>query len=345
MGKISNILKKLNIEKENVVTKLTEVPPKEKVTPQTQALEEGATAQADTLFLPNDNGFKYCLVVVDIATRKMDCEPMKTKSAEETKKAFQKILKRKILKEPNRLEVDEGTEFKGAFYKALHNEIGFLVKLAGRHRSQSVVESKNYILGKILNAKMLEDEVANEQTSRHWVKILPQVVRLINSEYARDKNNPVVSKPDEPLKIDKTNNEIISIGTKVRVKLDNPVDFENNKLHGKFRAGDIRWSREIHKITDFYLRPGYPVMYQLDENMKVAYTSYQLQKVDESNEITPKPNENKKYQVEKILKKIVKNRKIFYKVQWKGYDETTIEPRSVLIQDVPELIQDFERKK
>ena len=73
--------------------------------PQTQALEEGATAQADTLFLPNDNGFKYCLVVVDIASRKMDCEPMKTKSAEETKKAFQKILKRKILKEPHRLEV------------------------------------------------------------------------------------------------------------------------------------------------------------------------------------------------------------------------------------------------
>ncbi len=35
--------------------------------------------QADILHLPNDNGYKYALTVVDIATRYKDAEPLTTK--------------------------------------------------------------------------------------------------------------------------------------------------------------------------------------------------------------------------------------------------------------------------
>ncbi len=46
---------------------------------------------ADLLFLPEDDGFKYCLVVVDLYDRKTDARPLKTKNTSEIVKAFKDI--------------------------------------------------------------------------------------------------------------------------------------------------------------------------------------------------------------------------------------------------------------
>jgi hypothetical protein len=54
-----------------------------------------ADQQGDLLFLPDDNGYKYALVVVDIATRKTGAEPMKTKTPKATLNAILKIYSRK----------------------------------------------------------------------------------------------------------------------------------------------------------------------------------------------------------------------------------------------------------
>ncbi|EGG22990.1 hypothetical protein DFA_05120 [Cavenderia fasciculata] len=64
------------------------------------------------VILPNDNGFKYALVVVDLASRLTDAEPLQNKTAKEVRDAFIKIYKRGILK-PNIIQMDPGTEFKG----------------------------------------------------------------------------------------------------------------------------------------------------------------------------------------------------------------------------------------
>ena len=53
--------------------------------------------QADLLFLPEDKGYKYALVVVDIATGKTDIEPLKTKQSKEVLDAMKRIYKRKYL--------------------------------------------------------------------------------------------------------------------------------------------------------------------------------------------------------------------------------------------------------
>ena len=101
----------------NLVNNLTEVPKKEKnyATPHTTANVKYATMQADLLFLPEDDGYKYLLVVVDVATRLTDAEPLKNKEAKTVCNATKKIFRRKILQTPLRLEVDAGTEFKGDF--------------------------------------------------------------------------------------------------------------------------------------------------------------------------------------------------------------------------------------
>ena len=66
--------------------------------------------------MPNDNSYKYALVVIDVGSRLCDAVPLKTKSNIEIIQAFNIIYSRKNgkLKFPKRLEVDAGTEFKGS---------------------------------------------------------------------------------------------------------------------------------------------------------------------------------------------------------------------------------------
>ena len=86
--------------------------------------------QADLLFLPHDKvgrkTFKYALVVIDIASRYKDAEPLTSKKSDEVSQAFKKIYSRK-LKFPQELIVDPGTEFKGSVTK-LFEKNGTLVK-------------------------------------------------------------------------------------------------------------------------------------------------------------------------------------------------------------------------
>jgi hypothetical protein len=345
MSKINQILKELdvinNTGENNTLTNLTKTPLKEpnSVMPHTTASQKFATEQADLLFLPEDEGYKYLLVVVDIATRLCDAEPLKSKDSKIVAKALQKIFKRKIIEKPLRLEVDAGKEFKGEFKSMFHKMFKIVEKIAGRHRQQSVVETKNYQIGKILNTRMLAEEINSNEVNRNWVDILPKVIKLINQHFS---HAPVVTDVNEPIRTNKYTSDLLPIGSKVRIQLDNPEGYaEEEKLHGRFRAGDICWTKTIHIITQYYLRPDQPPMYQVDNNERVAYTKYQLQVVRDD-EVKPKSNIPKKYIIRKLLKKLKVKNKIYFEVLW-GDGSKTKEPRSELIKDVPDLVKDFER--
>jgi len=342
MNKILKDLKIIdNANENNLVKNLTKNPRKEpaKVMPHAFAPVKNATHQADLLHLPNDDGYRYLLVVVDIATRIVDAEPLKSKDSPEVKNALVKIYKRKYLNKPKRLEVDLGTEFKGAFKNYFEKLFKIVTKVAGRHRQQAVVENKNYQIGKILNTRMLVEEVNNHIDSRSWVDIVPKVIELLNFYFAHE------AKDIDPLtsvKADEYSGELLDVGTKVRYQLDNPETYvEGERLHGTFRAGDIRFSKSIHEITQIYLRPGQPPMYQLDNDKSVAYTKYQLQVVN-ANEVAPSVASQKKFVIKKLLKRFKLKNKIYFEVLW--YDDSkTNEPRTELIKDVPLLVKEFEK--
>ena len=71
--------------------------------------------QPDLLFLPSDHGDKYALVVVDVASRYIDAEPLTSKNS--TRVA--KDLFEEEVKFPNTLIVDLGKEFMGNVTKLL----------------------------------------------------------------------------------------------------------------------------------------------------------------------------------------------------------------------------------
>lgn len=60
-----------------------------------------------------NNNVKYLFVAVDVLSRYLRVQPMKTKSAESAVAAFKKMLNKR--NKPEKVWTDKGTEFKGAF--------------------------------------------------------------------------------------------------------------------------------------------------------------------------------------------------------------------------------------
>lgn len=342
MSKYKQLLKDLNLiddDENDVVTNLLKVPKKDKPTntPRTHVNEQNFIHQVDTLYLPHDGPYKYSLVAVDLATHHMDAQPLKTKSSEEALKALQQMYKRKYLNKPHTIEVDDGTEFKDQF-KAHFKDIELRVKKSGRHRAQAVVEWMNSILSDTLNRFMLNKSIQKNREIGEWVENLPIVVKAINSLFSRNAFEIDAEKNPPRCKGDSCN--LLEVGQKVRIQLDNPQEFTNGKrLHGKFRKGDIRFENRIRTITRLYIRPGQPPTYKVDD-IDVAYTKNQLQLVTE-NEKAPKADEDGLQEVDKIIGKKKINNKIHYRILWSD-GEKSYEPRTGLIGFIHDIIKDYE---
>lgn len=116
--------------------------------------------QADLLFLPSDNKNKYALVIVDIATRYLDAEPLTIKYSSKAAKAFKKIYSRKkALKFPHTSIVDPGKEFMGDVTTLMNKHSVHIQRSeAKNHREKSIVERAN----RTLSEKLFSHQYAQE---------------------------------------------------------------------------------------------------------------------------------------------------------------------------------------
>jgi len=318
--------------------------------PKFSANEKDAVHQADLLFMPHDNEYKYILVVVDVYSRLTGAEPLKDKQAKTILKGFQTIYNRDDLDMPQRLEVDSGSEFKGEVAKFFRDN-GVFVRVAKprRHRQQGLVESRNKLISKPLLQRQVAQELLTGKSDSQWVEDLPGIIEAVNEEYEQDPGL-VTQKVGQPPLIG--DDEILDIGTKVRVQLDEPIDVATKRpLKNGFRSGDIRWHPQIRVIKHIVLRPNTPVMYLLDGNSgamgvePIGYTRNQLQVLNPQEKAPPKKvlrGDVDKWAIKEIIDKRKKNGKIEYKVVWMLDNEVTWEPRSTLIKDVPDLIKLFD---
>ena len=277
---IKNIVNKLltNINPNIDTSKLHELytqPVKEhnKDTPSFQTFQEGIYGQADLLYLPHNYGYKYLLVYVDNHSKKCDAEPLKDRNAGTVVKAFMKIFERKIIIKPKVITTDAGCEFKASCTKYFKdNKIHHIIAPTGRHRMVALVERKNQIIGTILHQIMAQQELTLGRVNKTWVKYLKDLINEIN------KNLPTPLK--EAKSIDpvhtKNNEVILPIDTKVRVKLDVPLDVATGKrLIGTFRASDVKWSKDIKEVKQIILKPSQPPLY-LVNGIHHAFTTQQL---------------------------------------------------------------------
>lgn len=312
----------------------------------------------DTLYLPNDGGNQYCLVLADVGSRLVDAQPMSQRSAKDITTAIKAIYRRGILKKPKLMTTDSGTEMRGQFDQYLE-QIGVhhTTTKVGRSRSLSIVERKNMTIGKIIHKIILRTELAstssNKNASSKWVSYLPNIIKLINQKVHEQK----VPQPSEhPTFNSKHPIDLLDVGDKVRVQLDHPTDIHGERRHGVFRASDIKWNPQIRTIRSVLVKPDEPIMYLLDgdygENKIecVGYTRNQLLtvKANEQVETTTVTNavEENRYEFEKILERKKVGKTYKYLIKWKHYPkkDATWETRAELLKDVPQAIKNYDKK-
>lgn len=316
---------------------------------------------ADLLETPNDRNYEYLLVVVDQATRLVDAVPLKNKTSETVANAFKQIYeKNDILEYPHFLKVDNGGEFK-RHTQTLMNQHKTIIKrgLAGRHRQQALAERKNKTIGTMIHKKIAHDELQTGQASSQWVADLPLILNAINKKVKQsiDKiNKQPKTEMDYAPRVMGDAQKLLKVGDKVRRILDEPRNVnQQDKLSGKFRSSDQRWSKETYTIRFVLLKPNQPPMYMLDNLENVAYTKNQLQPIKREKEspqviIEEEPVEEPIEQpqetrmvVKKILERQTINNRYWYKILWS--DKTTSwESKAELKKDINRLLTLFDNK-
>jgi hypothetical protein len=338
--------KKKEIQSEKL-HKLMTIPrkPKPYASVDKSGIEAGNSYQADILFMPEDDGFRYALVVCDVAgDRATDAEPLKDKSNATVLKAFKTIFKSKYLKPPSSmLSCDSGVEFKGTV-KKFFNDMGVHVRYGkpDHHQSQASVEAKNHIIGKALHMRMNAQELETNEPSTEWVEFLPHLMSELNKRLKKNGRKKFTNYTAPPL-VNNINKELLDEGTVVRVKLDAPKDIATTKkLHGKFRASDLRWTTETTKITQAILRPDQPPMYLTEKYPHTAYYREDLQVVDSNETHNPTDFVVNKQIVLKLLERKKEKNKILFRVLWRNKTESW-EPRTQLMKDIPDMVKSFEK--
>lgn len=312
--KLDDLRKELKVSDE--VAQLTRKPRKPKQWSKVVdniPLKADLNFMADLLFLPEDKkGFKYLLVVVDLATNEFDIEPMKDKESESVKKAFEAIIKRKYVKMPQAsVATDDGTEFQGSFHKWLkdHN-IYHKISLAGRHQQTSTVENLNRQLGYLFNVYMNQKEKDTGETYKNWTDIIKIVRERLNEIRRRPEQSllKVYNMPDIGNLKPK-----FKVGDVVYFKSEVPLDALGNKQPTtNSRVGDFHFNVSKRKIVKILVFNGkVPFRYLLEGIPRASFTDNELILVPDATEST--------YILEDILDKRKYRNKVQYKVKWKGY--------------------------
>lgn len=259
--------------------------------------------QCDILYMPDDNGYKYALIIVDIATRSVDAKAIKSLKSNDVIQAFKDIYKGPYLKQPiYMIQSDRGTEFTNKKIEEYFHNLGIVHKLSktGRHRQTAIVESMNKIIGVSLFEIQHKYEIATGKQDKRWVNNLKDVIEVLNEAYQKkpEKSNitmPVVNNKDDKILLDE--------GTVVRVPNEYPKDVNNDKIYTKFRATDLKFDKTKRKIEGVALIGNQPPFYKIENIPNTYYTKNQLQIVDKDEKdikIKPKETTNEKIIIKKF---------------------------------------------
>jgi hypothetical protein len=270
-----------------LLVNLTRKPKKEKTANMAHfpTMPENYEHQMDLLILPHDGDYKYAVTIVDVGTDKCEAEPIAQKTADAVKQAIETIYGRSILKMPEVMVTDAGSEFKGTVKKYLEdNNVHVRTAETGRHRTVGMVENRNKFIGKALFNIMMAKEALTKKSNSEWVDDLPDVIEELNKRALLKPKR----KQSDKVQCSGDACNMLQIGQKVRRALNEPNDFATGeKQHGRFRETDIRWLDKPQTITNFVLQGGQPPLYELDNMPSPMFTKDQLQVIPDKEELPP----------------------------------------------------------
>ena len=238
---------------------------------------------ADLIFMPQQNNYKYILTVMDGYTRYAWTVPLKDKKGETVANAFEEIMK-KSKRKPNKLWVDQGKEFYNQhMYKIFKfkNEDILEKDENGEYKNHiySVFNSgKNPVIerfNKTLTNKLWKQFTVQE--NQKWLNILQKITskynntihRIINTTPSLASKNPSLVKIKEEINFDK----------KPKFKINDRVRIF--KYKNKFEKGyKGYWTKEVFKVTE--INNTNPIMYTIqdlnNEKIQGSFYAEELQK-------------------------------------------------------------------
>ena len=195
----------------------------------------GYNYMADILHLPTDKfGYNKLLVVVDIGSDEFDIEKMKGETAKETLSAYNKMLKRGIVKLPfASLLTDGGASFKDEFHKFLYfNEVDHRIAMPSRHHQLSNADNLCRQLGDLFNGVMNQKEVDTGKQSKAWTQSIDMVREQLN-EYSKNRLNKQLAKKGASFPVDLTTFEYPTF--------DNIIisNKKTKQIQPKYKVGDL----------------------------------------------------------------------------------------------------------
>ncbi|EXX65766.1 hypothetical protein RirG_130110 [Rhizophagus irregularis DAOM 197198w] len=188
-------------------------------------------------------------------------------------------------------------------------------------KQQSYAERAIQAIQEPLLKRMVAQELKTGVTSVEWSEDFHNIVSKVNELWQR---NPPDILTGSPKVLKKT--DLLFEGTRVRVKLDEPISVLGNKLHGKFRTGDIRWNPNIRVIKKMILSPEQPPTYLLNGPhgrlgiSRCAYTRKELQVVPINEKPPPDSvirGQPERFVPEQILRHRIRKGQHQYLVKWK----------------------------
>ena len=257
-------------------------------------LASGYNYMADILHLPTDSfGFNKLLVVVDIATDAFDIEKMKGETADETLKAFKKMIMRGIIDMPKAsMTTDGGSSFKSSLHKYLYeNGVNQKTARSGRHHQLSNVDSLCRQLGDIFNGIMNSKEEKSGKISKSWTGSIDAVREQLN-EYRKKRGMkmpsdlasyeyPFFDNIEESKKKLKEIKPKYSVGDLVNVMYEVPHTMNGKKQNTtNFRMGDLRLEKQKRRvIAVLYFSGAQRYRYLIDGLKGASYIEDELKQI------------------------------------------------------------------
>jgi transposase InsO family protein len=287
------------------------------------------------------NGFKYLLNGIDMGSRFVYSQAMKNKTDVEALKAFKKIYTQSKIRA---IRSDNGSEFiNKKFVDFLKkNNIKQILSEAGKPQSNGMIERANSTI-----KELIQKSVELNQNF-DWVKNLKKLIDNINNSQHRI-TGFTPNQIQEAFKNEDTEILDKAYDTELKKKVGNlsKQEFKVRDLVRLYQPSDKTrqvWSNKIYTVEKvFKPQKSYSVYeYKLRE-FKDRFKEEELLRVYENPQ--NKILNTQKFSISKLIKPVMKDDIAYYEVKWKGYSETTLEPREVLLKDVPKMVNQFEKKE
>ena len=250
-----------------------------------------------------NDGNRYLLTCIDVFSKRAWAVPLKNKSGETVKAAFEDIFKDEI---PNMLQTDKGTEFLNSTVQALfaqHNIKHYTsenedIKAAVVERFNRTLKNKMWRYFTYAKTQkyidVLDEMIESYNNTYHRsIGMAPNEVTLDNMQTVVERLYPIKQKPVYKFEI----------GDKVRMSMGKRV-FKRGYMQG--------WTDEIFTVSERY--PTDPATYGVrdygGEDIKGKFYAQELQKVTKADDV---------YEVEEVVKTRKRAGRVEYFVKWKGY--------------------------